>query len=71
MRARNEDWLKPWEPLRPANLLDPTRDRDAFLARCSARDRDRQAGIAYGFGLLVSDAFAGEVNLNGIVRGAQ
>ena len=71
VRARNEDWLKPWEPLRPANLLDPTRDRDAFLARCSARDRDRQAGIAYGFGLFVSDAFAGEVNLNGIVRGAQ
>ena len=71
VRARNEDWLKPWEPQRPANLLDPTRDREAFVARCRARDRDRQAGVAYGFGLFVGEAFAGEVNLNGIVRGAQ
>lgn len=71
VRARNEDWLKPWEPQRPANLLDPTRDRDAFIARCSARDRDRQTGIGYGFGLFVGNELAGEVNLNGIIRGAQ
>jgi ribosomal-protein-alanine N-acetyltransferase len=71
VRSLNEAWLKPWEPLRPANLLDPTRDREAFVARCGARDRDRQAGVAHGFGLFVRDSFAGEVNLNGIVRGAQ
>ena len=71
VRARNEDWLKPWEPMRPVNLLDPTRDRDAFGARCAARERDRQMGIAYGFGIFVDGEFAGEVNLNGIVRGAQ
>ena len=71
VRSLNEAWLKPWEPLRPATLLDPTRDREAFVARCGARDRDRQAGVAYGFGLFVGDSFAGEVNLNGIVRGAQ
>ena len=70
VRQRNEQWLTPWEPLRPANLLDPTRDRDAFSARCSARDRDRQMGIAFGFGVFVGAEFAGEINLNGIVRGA-
>jgi len=71
VRQRNEQWLTPWEPLRPANLMDPTRDRDTFTSRCNARDRDRQVGIAYGFGVFVGADFAGEINLNGIVRGAQ
>ncbi|MFM2181813.1 MAG: hypothetical protein RJB61_107 [Actinomycetota bacterium] len=70
VRQRNESWLVPWEPLRPAGMLDPTRDRDAYMSRCHARDRDRQAGIAYGFGLFVGPDLAGEVNLNSIVRGA-
>lgn len=71
VRQRNEQWLTPWEPLRPPNLMDPTRDRDAFTSRCNARDRDRQVGIAYGFGVFVGTDFAGEINLNGVVRGAQ
>ena len=71
VRQRNEQWLTPWEPARPANLLDPTRDRDAFASRCSARDRDRQVGVAYGFGIFVGADFAGEINVNGVVRGAQ
>lgn len=71
VRQRNDQWLTPWEPLRPANLLDPTRDRDAFTSRCNARDRDRQVGIAYGFGVFIGADFAGEINLNGVVRGAQ
>lgn len=71
VRQRNEQWLIPWEPQRPSNLLDPTRDRDAFAARCSARERDRQLGVGYGFGLFVERDLAGEINLNGIVRGAQ
>lgn len=70
VRVRNESWLLPWEPLRPAGMLDPTRDRDAYVSRCHARDRDRQSGIAYGFGLFVGPALAGEINLNGVVRGA-
>jgi [ribosomal protein S5]-alanine N-acetyltransferase len=70
VRQRNEQWLTPWEPLRPTNLLDPTRDREAFMSRCSARDRDRQMGVAYGFGVFVGADFAGEINLNGVARGA-
>ncbi|MEY4229827.1 MAG: hypothetical protein RLZZ362_676 [Actinomycetota bacterium] len=70
VRVRNEAWLTPWEPTRSSRLADPTRSRDAFSSRCAARDRERQAGTAYGFGLFVDNAFAGEVNLNNIVRGA-
>jgi len=70
VRVRNEGWLTPWEPSRAGLASDPTRSRDAFGARCAARDRERQAGTAYGFGLFVDGAFAGEVNVNNIIRGA-
>ena len=70
VRLRNEQWLTPWEPLRAAHLSDPARERDAFSSRCAARDRERQMGVAYGFGLFVDDLLVGEVNLNNVVRGA-
>jgi [ribosomal protein S5]-alanine N-acetyltransferase len=70
VRAHNEQWLTVWEPTRPSGATDPTRHRDAFNARCAARDRDRHAGLSYGFGVFVDSAFAGEVNINGVMRGA-
>jgi [ribosomal protein S5]-alanine N-acetyltransferase len=70
VRRRNEAWLTPWEPRRPLGQLDPTVNRDAFSARCTARDRDSAAGVAYGFGLFVDRRFAGEINLNHVLRGA-
>ena len=66
VRLRNEDWLLPWEPLRPAGMADPARDRSAFDARCAARDRERAADHAYPFGVFVEDQLAGEVNLNNV-----
>lgn len=70
VRRRNEAWLTPWEPRRPVGQLDPTMNRDAFSARCSARDRDAAAGLAYGFGLFVDRRLVGEINLNHVLRGA-
>src|SRR5207344_3251362 len=70
VRLRNEQWLTPWEPLRANNIADPTRHRDAFSSRCATRDRERQVGSAYGFGLFVDNVFAGEINVNNVVRGA-
>jgi ribosomal-protein-alanine N-acetyltransferase len=70
VRRRNEAWLTPWEPRRPPAQLDPSVNREAFAVRCSARDRDAAAGLAYGFGVFVDHRFSGEVNLNHVVRGA-
>jgi ribosomal-protein-alanine N-acetyltransferase len=70
VRRRNHEWLTVWEPSRPVGLPDPVHHKDAFAARCSARDRERQMGSAYAFGLFVDNAFAGEVNLNHVQRGA-
>ena len=44
-------------------------DRLAFTSRCSARQRERQLGTGYGFGVFVEGVFAGEINLNSIQRG--
>jgi len=70
VRRRNEDWLLKWEPARSAQAPDPVNDRQAFASRCAARDRERQLGTGFGFGLFVGGEFAGEVNVNNVVRGA-
>lgn len=70
VRLANQDWLLKWEPLRPPGAPDPVVDRSAFLVRCDARRRDRQAGVGFSFGVFVDGAFAGEMNLSSIHRGA-
>lgn len=70
VRVRNEDWLVPWEPIRQPMMPDLSRDRSAFEARCTARDRERETDRAYPFGVFVDRQFVGEVNLNNIMRGA-
>lgn len=70
VRQRNAAWLTDWEPARLAGQPDPVDSYDAFVARCSARQRERQLGTGYGFGVFVGRAFAGEINLSSIQRGA-
>jgi len=69
VRTRCHDWLVPWEP-RPAGMPRPSEDRQSFVTRCATRDRDRQLGAGYGFGIFVANRFAGEINLSSIQRGA-
>ena len=70
VRVRNDEWLTKWEPLRHPKAPDPASNRDAFASRCAARDRERQSGVGYAFGIFVDNAFAGEINLNNVLRGA-
>ena len=69
VRTRNADWLLRWEPRRLPGQPDVTTDRDAFSVRCSARERERQLGTGYGFGVFVEGRLAGEINLSAIQRG--
>jgi ribosomal-protein-alanine N-acetyltransferase len=69
VRRRNVDWLTKWEPARVIGQPDVVEDRDAFAVRCSARQRERQLGTGYGFGVFVEGDFAGEINLSSVQRG--
>lgn len=70
VRSRCRDWLVPWEPRLPPGFADPATDPAVFAQRCALRDRERDLGVAFGFGLFVDDRFVGEVNLNAVQRGA-
>ncbi len=70
VRRRCRTWLTRWEPRASPDHPDVVEDHRAFSARCSARDRERQMGSGYGFGIFVDGRFAGEINLNGVQRGA-
>ena len=70
VRRRGGEWLTRWEPRPAAGIPDAVEDPRAFAARCGARDRERQMGSGYGFGVFVDGRFAGEVNLNNVQRGA-
>lgn len=69
VRTRNIDWLTRWEPRRITNQPDPSVDRDAFAVRCSARQRERQLGTGYGFGIFAGGDLCGEINLSAVQRG--
>lgn len=72
VRTRARDWLVKWEPRPLPGQPDATEDRRIFAARCGARERERQLGSGYGFGIFVGaerDRFAGEINLSSIQRG--
>ena len=69
VRRRCADWLTQWEPTATPGVPDVVEDPRAFAARCGARDRERQLGTGYGFGMFVDGRFGGEINLSSIQRG--
>jgi len=69
VRRRNADWLTKWEPQQLPGQPNVVEDAQAFSSRCSARQRERQLGTGYGFGVFANGIFAGEINLNSIQRG--
>jgi ribosomal-protein-alanine N-acetyltransferase len=70
VRRRNRDWLTKWEPVASPGAPDVVEDSKAFAARCGARERERQLGTGFAFGIFVADRFAGEMNLSNVSRGA-
>ena len=68
VRNRCRDWLVPWEP-RSKGAPQPAEDHASFTARCAMRERERQLGTGFGFGIFHEGRFAGEVTLSSILRG--
>jgi ribosomal-protein-alanine N-acetyltransferase len=69
VRRRCREWLVKWEPRPASGNPDPSEDRQAFAARCGARERERQMGSGFGFGIFIDGRVAGEINLSSIQRG--
>ena len=69
VRTRCREWLTKWEPRPLPGHPDASEDRRAFAAQCGARERERQLGTGYGFGIFAEGRFAGAINLSSIQRG--
>lgn len=69
VRTVNDDWLTKWEPARISGQPDVVKNRQAFASRCAARQRERQLGTGYGFGVFVQSQLVGEMNVSAIQRG--
>jgi len=68
VRQRCRDWLVPWEPRSKGAPL-PAEDKASFAARYAMRERERQLGSGFGFGIFVDGRFGGEITLSSIQRG--
>lgn len=70
VRRSNDERLTRWEPRRVSGQPDVVENPDAFAARCSARSREWQLGVGYGFGIFAAPSgFCGEINLTSVQRG--
>ena len=68
VRSRCRDWLLKWEP-RAATGAHLPDDRRSFAHRCGVRDRERQLGSGFGFGIFTEQRFVGELTISSISRG--
>lgn len=68
VRLRCRSWLVPWEPRSKGAPFAPE-DMPSFVARCAMRERERQLGSGFGFGIFVGGRFGGEITLSSVQRG--
>ncbi len=68
VRTRCRNWLVRWEP-RSAHASHLAEDRRSFVGRCAVRERERQLGTGYAFGIFLDGRFVGEITLSSIQRG--
>jgi ribosomal-protein-alanine N-acetyltransferase len=68
VRQRCHDWLLKWEP-RSVHSSHLAEDQRSFASRCSLRERERQLGTGFGFGIFHQGRFIGEITLSSVQRG--
>ncbi|HEX3898746.1 MAG TPA: GNAT family protein [Mycobacteriales bacterium] len=69
-RKRNVEWLRPWEATPPGGSGIFGSSRAVFVAMTRRLRSEARAGRGLPFAVLVGGAFAGQVNVSGIVRGS-
>jgi ribosomal-protein-alanine N-acetyltransferase len=69
VRTANDEWLTRWEPQRISGQPDVVHSRSAFSSRCAARQRERQLGTGFGFGVFIEHRLIGEMNVSALQRG--
>jgi ribosomal-protein-alanine N-acetyltransferase len=73
VRRRNESWLAPWEGRAASGPDAPWRQRHTlgvFARMLRTQRREARAGRALPFAVTVDGAFAGQVTVSTVVRGA-
>jgi len=68
LRARNEEFLRPWEPVKPRDYLTLAMQR-LEIERTTA-DWGADRGYAFGIFVAASDELVGRIALSNVVRGA-
>lgn len=66
LRLRSSDWLRPWDATSP----DPTQRPVSFRLMVRRYHAQARLGEALPWALVVDDRLAGQVNVQGIVRGS-
>ena len=67
VRARNADWLRPWDATNPAG---PSARPASYAAVVRRMRRQAKAGLVLPFVVEVDGRFAGQVTVNNVVRGS-
>lgn len=66
LRARNRDWLRPWDPTNPDGVVVSV----SFAQMLREQRRAARSDRGMAFALTVDGAFAGQLNLNEMTRRA-
>lgn len=69
VRARNREWLEPWEATSP--LAAEARRLPTFFEMVTFHNREGRAGRSLSFAIWCSDQLIGQITLGGISYGAQ
>jgi ribosomal-protein-alanine N-acetyltransferase len=69
-RRRNAEWLRPWEATPPGGPNTFGTSRAVFTAMTRRLRADARHGTALPFVIVVGKAFAGQINVAGIVHGS-
>ncbi|TDQ44267.1 ribosomal-protein-alanine N-acetyltransferase [Actinorugispora endophytica] len=68
-RARNAEWLRPWEPTHPEMPLQTT-GLAPYLAMVQAIRREARQGVAMPWAITYDGRFAGQLTIGAIVWGS-